>query len=1168
VDGSIAAEESSQGGVVAALIGRPDLQKVSFKLVAKGGRDEGNATLTVAAADAMNSTGSAHWHREQGATAISLDVAAAAPGLPDSPIARLLRQPATVKGTASLGDDGMLDVKALTVSAGPARLDATAHYDINRGTLNATTILSTAEAGPLADLAGGVTWRNLRIDATSALAGVSTRPHGTFSIKGSADDVSAVALDPRAPPPGHVDFAAEVGLETGGRIVVKSFTTTSPLVALRGSADYLPSSQATGAKLAIDLGDLAALSDLIGMPLKGRGHFDLALSGEKGGAKVDLTGALDDLDVPGLPPDLQARRITLAGSAALRPDQSWRLDDVKLSSDPLSLTLSGRGHDTAGSFDLGLDVPRFGQLKVALGLDTAGGALSGKVKADGTVEHQALSLSGNFAQQADGSVRVPQMQGSWASASVDVKDLAVTPKGATGSGHLSMTRLEDLKDLVGQDIGGAVMLDLATSDDPGGKITVTLRGDKLRSGSIGIGTLAVDAAVADPLGTAATDAAIKADRLSGVPQVSQLAATVKGDRAALDVNLKVTGLTNASLEAKVQPTADAIRIALNKFEARYQGIPVALAAPTHIAVLGSRVVLDATSLRLGGGRATIRGTVEPTVSDLTIDVAALPLGLVDNFAPGTGLEGSLQAKAHVVGVMANPTVEASYAASGIRIKRPETALLPALALKGTLAMANRQATFDSSLSAGSGTQLSVKGKAAIPQGNAPLSASATIGGSTSIAPFSPALGTSVRNIAGTLQPNLSLTINGEKITGSGTVALSGASVYLPASGMRLTGGQASAALQGDTLQLQKLSFQTARNGEVSASGTVRLDPARGFPVDISLLSKGALLANRPDILATVSSNVKIEGSLADGFDVTGPVTIDRAEIGIGVSQAANYPTVQVREINGGTAPDPKAPRPPPPAAGARKAPKPPDLVRLALTISAPQAVFVRGRGLDAEMGGQFTVNGNPEAPQVIGSLTLRRGKFDLLGRQLDFAHGNVSLANVNEIDPDLDFAATTNVDGTTIEVDITGSSRAPKIALTSSPQLPQDEAMAMLLFGKGSASLSPVELLSAAQALAELTGGTPPAGGFFGRLRSSLGLDQLSVNSSTSTNANGTSSSTTALQGGRYVAPGVYVGAQQGASSDSSRGVVEIEVLKHTKIQGAIGADSNDKIGVKMEWDY
>ena len=129
--------------------------------------------------------------------------------------------------------------------------------------------------------------------------------------------------------------------------------------------------------------------------------------------------------------------------------------------------------------------------------------------------------------------------------------------------------------------------------------------------------------------------------------------------------------------------------------------------------------------------------------------------------------------------------------------------------------------------------------------------------------------------------------------------------------------------------------------------------------------------------------------------------------------------------------------------------------------------------------------------------------------------------------------------------------------------------MAMLLFGKPASGLSPFELLSAAQALAELTGQAGGGGtGFMSRIRNVLGLDQLSVNSSSTTNANGSTSSKTSLQGGRYVAPGVYVGAQQGASTDSSRGVVEIEVFKHTKIEGAIGADSNDKIGAKMEWDY
>ncbi len=1165
IDGTISAEESTQGGVIAALIGRPDLDRVSFKLVAKGSREDGTATLTVAAGDVLNSTGGARWHREQGATALSLDVSAVAPGLPDSPIARMLRQPATLNGEATLDDAGLLAVKSLALAVGPAKVETAGQYDTKHDKLDATTIVTAPEPGPLADLAGGAVWRNLRLEARTAMAGLSRKPQGTVTIKGSADDVAAAGLSGKAPPPGHVDLAAELGLEPSGRLVVKSFETTSPLVGLKGNGDYTPASQALNAKLAIDLADFAPLSALAGLQLGGRGHLDLALGARQGTAKVDWQGTLDDLNIPDVPPDLQSKTVKLAGSAALQRDRSWRLDGVKLAADPFTLALSGRGRENASAFDLALDMPKLGELKLALGFDTANGGVKGTVKADGTLAKQAMTLAGNFAQQGDGGVLVPALQGSWASASVDVKDLSVTPKGATGSGHLKMARLEDLKELLGVDLAGAVGLDVVTTDDPAGKVTVALRGDKLRSGPTGVGSLQVDAMVTDPLGAAATEGTLKAERLSGVPDVNQVSATVKGDRSAFDVGLKVVGAANATLQAKIEPVPGEIRVALQKLDARYQAIPIALNAPAHLKVAGARVTIEPASLRVGGGRLAVSGVVDPAASDLTLDVSGLPLSLADNFAPGTGLEGSLQTKARVTGALANPRIEASYAVSGIRIKRPETALLPALALKGTGSLVDRQAAFDSSLSAGADTQLALKGKASIPQGKAPLAATVTIKGSTSIAPFSPALGTSVRNIAGTLQPDLTLNINGQKIAGTGTIALSGASVYLPASGMRLTGGQANLVLQGDTLQLQKLSFQTARSGEISATGTIHLDLAKGFPVDLAVTASKALVANRPDILATVSSNLKVTGSSTDGFDVAGPVTIDRAEIGIGVSQAANYPTLQVREINGGT-PTAEAPAPPPPSG--KKPPKPPDGVRLALAISAPQAVFIRGRGLDAEVGGQFTVNGNPEAPQVLGNLTLRRGKFDLLGKQLSFTRGNVSLSNVNEIDPELDFAATTTVDSTTIEVDITGSSRAPKISLTSSPVLPQDEAMAMLLFGKNSSSLSPVEILSAAQALAELTGGTPPAGGFFGRLRQSLGLDQLSVNSSTSTNANGTSSSGTSLQGGRYVAPGVYVGAQQGASSDSSRGVVEIEVFKNTKIQGAIGTDSNDKIGAKMEWDY
>ena len=117
----------------------------------------------------------------------------------------------------------------------------------------------------------------------------------------------------------------------------------------------------------------------------------------------------------------------------------------------------------------------------------------------------------------------------------------------------------------------------------------------------------------------------------------------------------------------------------------------------------------------------------------------------------------------------------------------------------------------------------------------------------------------------------------------------------------------------------------------------------------------------------------------------------------------------------------------------------------------------------------------------------------------------------------------------------------------------------------------PQRAIADLRALAELTGGSPVGGGFMSRIRQGLGLDQLSVTSmSTGVPSSPTASanSTTSLSGGRYVAPGIYVGAQQGASTNASRGIVQIDVFKHTKIEAAIGTDSNDKIGAKMEWDY
>lgn len=72
-------------------------------------------------------------------------------------------------------------------------------------------------------------------------------------------------------------------------------------------------------------------------------------------------------------------------------------------------------------------------------------------------------------------------------------------------------------------------------------------------------------------------------------------------------------------------------------------------------------------------------------------------------------------------------------------------------------------------------------------------------------------------------------------------------------------------------------------------------------------------------------------------------------------------------------------------------------------------------------------------------------------------------------------------------------------------------------------------------------------------MRQGLGLDRLSV-------ANGANGNP-AVQAGRYVAPGVYVGAQQSTSGGGSQAVVQVDVAKGLKLQGTAGTSSNAATG-------
>jgi translocation and assembly module TamB len=397
---------------------------------------------------------------------------------------------------------------------------------------------------------------------------------------------------------------------------------------------------------------------------------------------------------------------------------------------------------------------------------------------------------------------------------------------------------------------------------------------------------------------------------------------------------------------------------------------------------------------------------------------------------------------------------------------------------------------------------------------------------------------------------------------SGTVRLSGGDFQDVGLGIHITSIAATLQAAGDTIRIERFSGM-AGTGTVSAAGTIGL--AGGLSampaIDLTLTADDARLLATDLATAMADANLSIRGPVGgiQGGRLTlgGTLTIREADIQVPEKLP---PTIAVLPVRDANAPPPK----PAPRADAL-----PDIT-LNLTLDAPARIYIRGRGIDAELGGRVVFQGTASNPLPQGGLQLRRGTFSLVGQTLNMTDGTIDFSGAGLTDPQLKLVATSVTATLTATLTISGDVKNPKIVLSSVPDLPQDEILSQLLFNSSKASLTPFQLAEIASALASLSGIGSPIGDPLEKLRTSLGLDQLSVGSDASGGAS--------LQAGRYIAPRVRVGASQSVSGGDTQATVQIDITKGLKLETtagtassaatAAGSTNGASIGLKYQFQY
>ncbi|MEM9108333.1 MAG: translocation/assembly module TamB domain-containing protein, partial [Pseudomonadota bacterium] len=306
------------------------------------------------------------------------------------------------------------------------------------------------------------------------------------------------------------------------------------------------------------------------------------------------------------------------------------------------------------------------------------------------------------------------------------------------------------------------------------------------------------------------------------------------------------------------------------------------------------------------------------------------------------------------------------------------------------------------------------------------------------------------------------------------------------------------------------------------------------------------------------ADLKVEGPLLSSGKAAGTITLERADINIPDQLPASIPYVDVVHRNAPGRVVSQAQELAPASEETTDSTAPSAGLSLDITVNAPSRIFLRGRGIDAEFGGSIEVYGTSSDPRMRGSFSMIRGRMDVLTKRFVFDRGTITFDGT--VDPVLDFSTTTRRSSGTYSILVTGTASSPVISFSSSPELPQDEILAQLFFGKNLSKLSAVQIAQLANAVAQL-GGADNSGGLLGRLRGLAGVADIDINTD---NEDGS----TSVGIGGYINDRTYLNVEQGLGDSTGRVTIDMDLTEHLKIRGEADTDGNTKGGFYYERDY
>lgn len=1083
---------------------------------------------------------------------------------------------------ARLGADGSVAIERGRFATATAEVEAAGIYDPNGQ--NDLRLAARATGEPVgitsqsSDFTGGVKLRSLDLAVTGQAPAASlslradlaeiTVPQGSFSDLTLSADSDSFDLGNQT---GPVNLRASVQ-ETDIRdesirpYVRGPLTLTAPLTV-------------TSETIAFE----QLVFDSNGLDLQGSGQYTLADNGFSGRlavrAEPDMLPTALSSRLNG-PIDLSARVDFVAPSAvALR--EIVLTSDIAQAEGSLSLDQDGMiATDLTGQLrDIGLFVERL-EAPASFNLSASGpldaieasvtlvveeGQAAGyriddlTLQLDGVANREAPSANLTASGQIDGKPvdAKAQVVSADGVTRVDALDLAIGPNRLTGALDLGPDMLPSgdvafdfpdlslLAALAGQTIAGDLKGEVTLASREGRLAAdVQASGTAIRQGALTIAEPSIDLRLSDVMALAAEGTVRAASIASGANRLDTV--TLAFTRSGTDTDFDVTGrYDNAPvrLRGALNQGDAGLAVAIEELSAAPRGIALALASPTSVRLADGQASIAETVISAGSGRISLSGTVGESL-DLAADITALPASLAAALAPDIAPEGTISGTVTVRGTTASPIADYRLDWQNAAIAQTRGAGVPPLGITANGRFENQNLTLDSRIN-GAGIGLTAGGTVSLQngpgldirvQGDVPLSAAnGQLAAQGFVAEGNASVNLTIGGTGG--QPNI-----------TGTVSTSGARIIDVRRNLAIEQIATTVNLTGTRAEIGSLTGNLATGGRVSASGFIDIANP-GLPADLTINLDQAVYIDGNTVTSTADGRLTLTGQLLNGPTLAGTINLSRTSITLSESRPASLQALDIEHRHAPPAILRQQPDQTPAQGRSASAP-----IALDLTISSPSQTFIRGRGIDAELGGTINLTGSASAPVVSGAFELRRGRMQILTKRLDITRATITFGG--DLVPLLDLEATTTSGNATIVILLAGLASNPQVTFSSTPALPQDEILAQLIFGQSLSRLSPLQIAQLADAAAQLAGGQGTS--LFQSLRNTLGIDDLDI----STDETGG----TSISAGKYLNDRTYIELEQGGTG-GAKATINLDIGRGLKLKGEAGG-SGAGGGIFYEKEY